>query len=134
MDKITRVKATDVSAAITTILSIYGEEVQKRLYSATKHSMEDLVKKTKATAPVMTGSFKKNIASKEIKMSRGVRFVWHVKKPDYRITHLIVHGHPKADGGRTKPNPFLKNALDSVIPAFEEEVERVIREGGGANT
>lgn len=133
MAKIKRVKATDVGAALANTLSIYNEEVQEGLYNATKHSMEDLVKKTKATAPVLTGSFKKRITSTEIKMPRGVRFVWHVKAPDHRITHLIVHGHPKADGGRTKTNPFLQNALDSVIPDFEEEVERVIREGG-ANT
>lgn len=130
MAKIKRVKATDVGAALANTLSIYSEEVQEGLYNATKHSMEDLVKKTKSTAPVETGSLKKRITSSEIKMRRGVRFVWHVKAPDHRIVHLVVHGHDKVGDGRTKENPFLKDALDTVLPDFEAEVERVLREGG----
>lgn len=131
MSKIKRVKATDVSAALANTLTLYSEEIQRELYDITKSSMEDLVQKTKASAPVgPTGAFKKRITFSEVPLSRGVRFVWHVKAPDHRITHLIVHGHDKADGGRVDGNPFLQTALDTVVPRFEAEVERVLREGG----
>lgn len=59
---------------------------------------------------------------------RGVfSYVWHVKAPDYRLTHLLVHGHATKDGGRTKGNPFLANALAQVLPEYERKVEEVLR-------
>ncbi len=131
MAKIKKVKASDVGAALANTLTIYSEEVQEGLHKVTKDSMDELVKLTKASAPVgPTGELKRRITSTEVKLSRGVRYVWHVKAPDHRIIHLVVHGHEKANGDRTKSNPFLKNALDQVLPKFEAEVERIIQEGG----
>ena len=60
---------------------------------------------------------------------RTIRATWYVKAPDYRLTHLIVHGHATKDGGRTRGNPFLKNALDEVLPEYEREVEEVLKNG-----
>jgi hypothetical protein len=61
-------------------------------------------------------------------MKRGQkRFIWHVKAPDYRLTHLLVKGHATKDGGRTKANPFLQNALDQVLPEYEKEVEEAVK-------
>jgi hypothetical protein len=75
----------------------------------------------------MTGTFKKNIAWKEVNKGLGdKKYVWHVKAPDHRITHLLVHGHATRNGGRTKANPFLRNALDQVLPAYEKEVKEAL--------
>lgn len=117
--------------AIAQELSVYHEDVTKRVDTLSEAAAKDLVKKTKATAPKgARGSYKKNIASKLTKKTRrGNTYTWHVKAPDYRLTHMLVHGHATRDGGRTRPDPFLKNALDEVLPRYQRDVEEALRNG-----
>lgn len=122
------IKPQDLGAAIAEELTLYHEEVLEKVNAAGETAVKDLVKKTKATAPVASGSFKKNIAWKKVDKGLGHQtFVWHVKAPDHRLTHLLVHGHATRTGGRTRANPFLKNALDAVLPAYEKAVEEAVR-------
>lgn len=114
--------------AIAEELTLYHEDVLEKIDAAGEAAVKDLVKKTKATAPVASGCFKKHIAWK--KVDKGLNhktFVWHVKAPDHRLTHLLVHGHATRTGGRTKANPFLKDALDVVLPAYEQAVEEAVK-------
>lgn len=112
-------------------LTIYHSRVEESIHAAGEKAVKDLVQKTKATAPVgARGSFRKNITwSVKNKNRRNTTYVWHVKAPDYRLTHLLVHGHAKKGGGRTKANPFLQNALDQVLPDYENAVEEAIKNG-----
>ena len=122
------IKPEQLGEAIAQNLSMYHENVIERVNAAGEKAVKDLVKKTKATAPEATGSFKKNIAWKKVDTGLGHKvFVWHVKAPDHRITHLLVHGHATKNGGRTKANPFLKNALDAVLPDYERDVQEAIK-------
>lgn len=122
------IKPADLGAAISQELTLYGREVTERVNTCGKDAIKKLVKLTKAKAPVGDrGSFKKNIASKEIDAGHGMKkFVWHVKAPDYRLTHLLVRGHATKDGGRTKPDPFLADALDQVLPEYEKSIEEAV--------
>ena len=133
-----RIRAGELGSALQQELTVYGEEIQEGLRTVTEASMKKLVKKTKATAPKgkRKGQFKKNITAdyqelRRAKQLRGrtIRATWYVKAPDHRLTHLIVHGHATRDGGRTRANPFLQNALDSVLPEYERELEEVLKNG-----
>ena len=123
------IKPGDLGAAIEQELTTYHGNVVEKLDKLSETAVKDLVKKTKATAPVgARGSFKKNIASKQvIKGKRGSTYAWYVKAPDYRLTHLLVHGHATRDGGRTKADPFLQNAVDEVLPKYEKDVEEALK-------
>lgn len=123
------IKPEALGDAIRQELSIYHEKVNENCYAAGLSAVKGLVKKTKATAPTASGSFKKNIAWKELKRTyRGFSIAWYVKPPDHRITHLLVHGHATRNGGRTKADPFLKNALATVLPEYEKSVEEALKE------
>lgn len=121
------------------VLTIYNEELNEKLRSITQESMKQLVKETKATAPRgrRKGKYRRSITadySGTKKSARGlkgqnVNAIWYVKAPDYRLTHLIVHGHTTRDGGRTRANPFLQNAVDKVIPAYEQKVKEAVENG-----
>ena len=133
-----RIHVGELGAAMEQALELYSQGVQDGIIRVTEGSMRDLVKKTKATAPKgkRHGQFKKNITAdyqelRRVKTLRGrtIRATWYVKAPDYRLTHLIVHGHATKDGGRTRANPFLKNALDSVLPEYEKGIEEAIKNG-----
>lgn len=138
-----RIRSGELGSAIEQELTIYSQQVNEGLEKATIEAAEKLVKKTKATAPVgkRNGTFRKNIAylyghlnrrgnrAKGQLRGRTIKATWYVKGSDYRLTHLLVHGHATKNGGRTKPNPFLQNAVDEVIPEFEKAVEEVIKNG-----
>ena len=123
------IKAKDLGGAIGRVLETYGEDVLDRVNQLSESAVKELVKKTKSTAPVLSGDFKKSIASTRLTHgSRGDTYVWYVKAPHYRITHLIVHGHALKNGGRAKGNAFLQNALDTVLPKYEAAVEEALKE------
>jgi hypothetical protein len=122
------IKPNKLADAIAQELALYHKDVIERVDNAGETAIKTLVKRTKASAPVDSGNFKKHISSKAITSPTGTKtFVWYVKAPFYRLTHLLVHGHAKSNGGRVPGNPFLQNALDEVLPAYEEEIEEAVK-------
>ena len=122
------VKPEKLAEAIQQELEGYSRTVTKRVDEAGDRSSKKLLKLTKATAPVASGSFRKNITVTEQTSEQGVKkFIWHVKKPDHRVVHLLVHGHATRNGGRTKADPFLRNALDTVLPEYERDVKEALK-------
>lgn len=109
-------------------LSLYHEDVIKGVNEAGDEAMKKLVKLSKAAAPVDTGDFKKAITSKTVDGGNGMKsFIWYVKAPLHRLTHLLVHGHAKKGGGRVPGDPFLQNALDQVLPEYEQKVKEAVK-------
>lgn len=125
------IKPEELGRAVQEELTIYSAGVVTALDAAGEKAIKELVKKTKATAPVgRRKSYRKNIAGKLLKKSdRGNTYVWYVKPPDHRLTHLLVHGHATKSGGRTRANPFLANALKQVLTDYEGEVEEALKNG-----
>lgn len=121
------VKVQDLDVKLEEILSGYHAGITEGVDFYCEKAVKDLAKITKVTAPVgARGSFRKNITSGVVKKTRYTStYAWYVKPPDHRLTHLLVRGHDTKDGGRTKANPFLHNALDVVLPSFEQGVQSV---------
>ena len=124
-----KVKPQALSEAIQRELTIYHEGVKDRINEAGDKASKKLLKMAKAGAPVASGSLKRNLAVKtETSWGTGMNtYILHAKAPDHRILHLVVHGHATRNGGRTKSNPFLKNALDAVLPEYEKAVEEALK-------
>ena len=128
------IKVTGLGDAITADLRAYAQEVTDQVDEIGKSSIQELVRKTKATAPVNAKAnhrhYKDLIASKAVKTRvMGTTYVWYVKPPGHRLTHLLVKGHAKKGGGRTRVDPFLENACSEVLPAYEAAIERTISNG-----
>lgn len=124
------IKPEDLGAAIQEQLTLYHEGVTEKVAAVGRRSIKKLVKLTQETAPLgkrSGGNFAASITSKEIKAARGSKFIWYVKAPNYRLTHLLVKGHATKNGERTKPDPFLHNALDQVLPEYEKEIEEAVK-------
>ncbi len=113
-------------------LTLYTSDVNDKLYKAGQRAIKELERKTKDTAPFNARAYHKHyvdmIATKSEKLRAGLfRHTWYVKPPGHRITHLLVDGHETRDGGRTRADPFLQNALDAVLPDYEKEVEEALK-------
>ena len=131
--------ANDINTEIERVLTIYTEEINTKLRDITRESMRKLVKETKATAPRgrRNGQYKKSITAnyQGLKPSanglkgQDINAIWYVRAPEYRLTHLLAYGHATRNGGRTSANPFLQNAVNKVIPEYEQKVQEAISNG-----
>ena len=122
------VKPADLGKVIAAELSTYHEDVVEKVNAAGASSIKELVKRTKAKAPVDSGDFKKSLASKAIDAGHGLKtYVLYARPPKHRIFHLLVHGHEKKGGGRVQGDPFLQNAVDEVLPEYERSVEEALK-------
>ena len=129
MGKIT-ITSGKLTKAINQELTLYHSDVMEEIRDVTRNSMADLVRKTRATAPANTGAFRRHISGDFRGLSRSLHTVsatWYVKAPHYRLTHLLVHGHAKVNGGRVEGDPFLENALKEVLPAYEEAIKEAVK-------
>lgn len=128
------VSIDDLAGAIKRELTVYSESVQDKINKAGARAIKDLERKTKDTAPFNARAYHRHyvdyISTKSEDARTGdKKFIWYVAPPAHRLTHLLVHGHETRDGGRTKADPFLKNALDDVLPEYEKAVKEAIENG-----
>lgn len=125
------IKPTDIGKAIEQELTTYHRDVIDRINQAGEEAAKALVKKTKATAPKKSGAFRKAITCQETERTAvgDKTFTWGAKAPHHRLTHLLVKGHAKTNGGRVPGDPFLENALDEVLPEYERKVEEALKDG-----
>lgn len=126
------VKVQDLDVELQAILDGYSNQVRNGVGMLSEETVKKIAEETKKTAPKgVRKSFRRHITSGVVRNTRFTSaWAWYVKPPDHRLTHLLVHGHATRDGGRTKPNPFLKNAVDSAVAWFEENLERLLQNSG----
>lgn len=119
------IKPADLGSAIVEQLTLYHEDVIERVNAAGEKAVKALVKKTKATAPKQSGDYRKAITSvtTENPTTGDKEYTWGAKAPHYRLTHLLVNGHAKQNGGRVEGDPFLEDALAEILPEYEKDVE-----------
>ena len=126
------IQIDNLNKAIQDALKEYNDSVVQGLKKNTETAMKELVKTTKATAPVGKRSkhYKDSISSKTLSESQyGITKVWFVKGSDYRLSHLLNNGHALRDGGRYPGTNFIGKAVDSLIPGFLEKIEEVCKNG-----
>ena len=124
-DKIT---IDDLADAIGERLTVYQSETARKVLKVTKNTMKRFVKITKQTAPRRTGKFAKAIRSTvEDNGMTGSKGIWYVGGKEYHLTHLLVNGHQLRQGGRTKGDPFLENALESVADEYIKGIEEAVK-------
>lgn len=122
----------NIADAIERELTIFSTEVTEKLKNEAKIHMSQLVKETKKTAPVGNRQkhYKDNIGSKKLKEdSFGASYVWYVKGPDYRLSHLLEKGHALRNGDRVEGTHFIEKASEPILADFEKKVEEAIRNG-----
>ncbi len=126
------VSVNQLSEAISKELNLYHDNVITGIKKEAKKSMDQLVKDTKATAPVgkRKKHYRSNIKSKKVsENSRSVSYVWYVGGSDYRLSHLLENGHALKNGGRVAGTHFIKNASDPILKQYIQAVEEVIKNG-----
>ena len=134
-----KISIDDLADAIGERLTVYQSETAHKVLNVTKKTMRRFVKITKQTAPRQTadpkrkgtlraGTFARAIRSTvEDNGLTGSKGIWYVGGKEYRLTHLIVNGHQLRQGGRTRGDPFLENALESVADEYIKGIEEAVK-------
>ena len=123
------IKPEDLGKALAEQLTIYHANTLADVNAAGEKAVKQLVKLTKKSAPKKSGDFAKSLTYEtEIKTGGDKAYTWGAKAPHHRLTHLLVHGHPTVNGKRVKGDPFLENALATVLPEYENDVEEALKE------
>lgn len=126
------VSVDQLSEAIEEELTLYSKEVIDGLKKQAKSSMDQLVRDTKATAPVgrRKGHYKNSITSKKQSESEtAVSYLWYVNGSDYRLSHLLENGHALRNGGRYAGTHFISSAVDPILEEYISKCEEVCQGG-----
>ncbi len=133
-----RITIDKLSDAITERLDLYRTDTAKKVFRATDKTVKRLVRITKKRAPRHTGylsgdrrpgTFAKEIRGKtENGGVSGSSGVWYVGGKEYRLTHLLVHGHQLRQGGRAAGDDFLEKSVDEVAAEYVKELEEALKD------
>lgn len=120
----------ELQVALDEIMKEYSYKIGVGVGFAAEKAAKRLVDATKQDAPVgrRKKHYKSYIAAK--KATEGRSWIWLVRKPEYRLTHLLVHGHDIKRGGailgHATGNDFLSRNVEKVAEEFEKDVKEAI--------
>lgn len=111
------------------ILSEYKDLVMEDLVEASKATAKDAVKELKSTSPKgSTKKYAKGWTSKVTeKSSHSVTVTVH-NKDEYRLAHLLEHGHAVVSGGRTVGHADEHVHIATAEANAEKNLEKRITE------
>ena len=132
-----RISPNEIVDTVEKVLKDYEKDVVgKAVKKETKKAMKELVRVTKATAPVgrRKKHYKDNIKSKKYldkDSATGLSYgeVWYVDGSDYRLTHLLEHGHQLRNGKRSRAFKFVEKACNEVEKNYIKSLTEAIENG-----
>jgi hypothetical protein len=125
------VNVNKLSAEIADSLKKFTNEVIEEADKTGERIGKDAVRKLKGSSPKgRRGKYAKKWRLKTIKQfgSPDTQII-HVGKPEYRLAHLLEHGHALRQGGRTKAQPHIAPVEDEVIEEYTKVIKEAIERG-----
>ena len=115
------------------ILDEYSLDIQEAITEEAQIVAKEGVATLKNTSPKHTGKYRKGWRLKTTKGRGYVECIIH-NATDYRLTHLLERPHvirnQSGTWGISTPKVHIAPVNDKCVKEFENEVERIIKNGG----
>lgn len=122
-----KIDIDELAIAVINELDAYREDVMEVVGKAVKETAKQTAAELRMTSPERDGDYKKHWTYKrDAKLKGRYKFntVVYSKKPSYRITHLLEHGHAKRNGGRVDGIPHISIAEKHAKEILMERLKR----------
>ena len=116
--------AEQIANTLRDYSTVKQEQVNEIAAEVAKRGAKKLKLKTTGTFNDLTGAYRKGWRAKK---EDGIWIVHNAT--DYQLTHLLEKGHAKANGGRTRAFPHIKEIEQEIIEEFEKEIFEVFSNG-----
>lgn len=112
----------DLSNEIVRAVRTWTEETKEKIEQAKKETANELKNDLKRLDhPKLTGDYRKGWRVKK----KGKKYIVH-NATEYRLTHLLEHGHAKRGGGRVEGRPHIAPAAHIAEADYLNAIEDVI--------
>lgn len=124
-------KIADFSTAIASALTDYSEEISEKTFQAARRRARELRKKVAEGSPEKSGEYRKGWKTEKKTGTITGRTIFLVSNKNYRLPHLLEHGHALKQGGRTTGSvrafPHINKNAEIAQKAYEKDVEELIK-------
>ena len=111
---------------VNAILEEYSADLSKGMELVAKECGEEAVEKLKVAGDFKGKKYRKAWTYDYMYDSRYRKnIIVHLKKPYYRIGHLLEFGHAKQNGGRTRAFVHIKPIADEMVKKYEKGIEEM---------
>lgn len=122
-----KIDIDELAIAVINELDAYREDVMEVVEKAVKETAKQTAAELRTTSPERDGEYKKHWACKRDATLKGkykFNMVVYSKKPHYRLTHLLEHGHARRNGGRVDGIPHIRIAEKHAKEILMERLKR----------
>jgi hypothetical protein len=109
-----------------------AREIQRQL----QYYARDVAEKVEIAMDEVTMACKQEIINDSPERRPSYKKGWKIKKgkksliihnkTDYRLTHLLEHGHAKRNGDRLEGKPHIRPAEEKAVRDYLDKIERAI--------
>lgn len=118
------VSIDNLTSEIVKQVSLYTNEVEKKVRNAENKVAKEAVEELKQKSPKGdTGRYAEGWDKKRVD---GKLVIYNKSKPG--LPHLLENGHAKVGGGRTAAIPHIRPVEEEAISKFTELVEKAIKQ------
>lgn len=126
------IKVSQFAEAVLAQLGTAYDEKHKQAIKETAAIIRetDNVVREHITFNSREGGYADNTAVKKVTGEfRQWSYVWYVKKPYFRLTHLLERGHDMPNGTRSKAYPHITFGNEYAVQRYEKMIGRVYGNG-----
>ena len=122
-----KIELKDFQKAIIDNLREYSNEVVAESKKQVQQVGKETVNQLKATSPKRSGEYAKDWKVKKAFENANEIRVQVYNAHHYQLTHLLVYGHAKKNGGRVEAIPHIRPAEQVAAEKLDKKVKVVIR-------
>lgn len=124
------VSVDDLAGAISDAVGEYTSDVEAAIPKVVERHAKEALGDLKGRSPELFGDYKRGWRIRKVYSRNGFEGRVIYNKDEYRLTHLLEHGHAKRNGGRVAGVPHIAPVADEHAARLLDDLKLVVTKGG----